>query len=124
MNGHGEKLSRKQEALISALLSEDTIDAAAKTVGIGVMTAYRWLKAPGFRAMYREARRQVVDHAISHVQQATGEAVQTLRDVMADAEAPASARVSASKTLLELAIKVAAVEDLEARIAALESHKE
>jgi hypothetical protein len=124
MNGHGEKLSRKQEALISALLSEDTIDAAAKTVGIGVMTAHRWLKNPDFRALYREARRQVVDHAISHVQQATGEAVQTLRDVMADEMAPASARVSASRTMLELAIKVVAVEDLEARIAALESHKE
>jgi predicted site-specific integrase-resolvase len=124
MVGHGEKLTRKQEALIGALLNEDTIDAAAKTVGIGIMTAYRWLKDPGFRAVYREARREVVEHAITHVQQATGEAVQTLRDVMGDVMAPASARVSASRTVLDLAIKVVEVQDLEARIAALESQKE
>jgi hypothetical protein len=124
MVGHGEKLTRKQEALISALLNEDTIDAAAKTVGIGVMTAYRWLKDPDFRAVYREARREVVEHAITHVQQATGEAVQTLRDIMADVVAPASARVSASRTMLELAIKVVEVQDLDARIAALEAQKE
>lgn len=124
MPGNGEKFSRKQEAFLGALLAEPTIYGAAQKVGINEATAYRWLKDPAFSQMYRAAKRQIVDHAIGQAQQATGEAVQTLRDVMADDEAPASARVSASKTLLEFSIKVAAVEDLEARIAALESHKE
>ena len=52
------------------------------------------------------------------VQQATGEAVATLRQVMQAADAPASAKVSAAKTILETAVKAVELEDLEARIVA------
>ena len=61
-----------------------------------------------------------MQHTIAQVQQATGEAVETLRTVMHDADAPASARVSAAKAILETAIKAVELEDLEARIAVLE----
>jgi hypothetical protein len=120
MKGHGEKLSRKQEALISALLTAPTLADAAQTAGIGEVTAWRWLKEPTFQTTYREARRQVVQQAIVQVQRATGEAVETLRNVMQDSESPASARVSAAKVILETATKWVEVEDLEARITALE----
>jgi hypothetical protein len=63
----------------------------------------------------------VVQHAITQVQRATGEAVETLRSVMQDAEAPASARVSAAKAILETSVKGIEIEDLAARIAALEA---
>lgn len=121
MKGHGEKLSRKQEALISALLTAPTLAAAAHTAGIGEVTAWRWLKDTGFQASYREARRAVVQQAIVQVQRATGEAVETLRAVMQDANAPASAKVSAAKTILETAVKAVELEDLEARLAVLEA---
>jgi hypothetical protein len=121
MKGHGEKLSRKQAVLISALLTAPTLAAAAQTAGIGAVTAWRWLKEPTFQAAYREARRAVVQQALVQVQHATGEAVATLRSVMQDPEAPASARVSAAKTILETAVKGVELEDLEARIAALEA---
>ena len=58
------------------------------------------------------------------MQCATGEAVETLRSVMQDAEASASARVSAAKAILETAIKGIEIEDLEVRIAALEAQGE
>jgi hypothetical protein len=120
MKGHGEKLSRKQEALISALLLAPTLADAAHTAGIGEVTAWRWLKDPAFQTAYREARRAVVQQAITQVQRATGEAVETLRSVMQDTTAPASAKVSAAKTILETAIKAVELEDLEARLAILE----
>jgi hypothetical protein len=47
-------------------------------------------------------------------------AVETLEAIMQDSEAPASARVSAAKAVLEMAIKAVELEDLEARITALE----
>ena len=121
MKGHGEKLSRKQEALISALLTTPTLAEAAQIAGIGEVTAWRWLKDATFQANYREARRAVVQHAIAQVQQATGEAVATLRTVMQDSESPASARVSAAKAILETAVKGIDIDDLEVRIAALEA---
>ena len=120
MKGHGEKLSRKQEAFISALLTAPTLTDAAQTAGIGEVTAWRWLKEPTFQTAYRDARRAVVQQAITQVQQATGEAVETLRSVMQDPEAPASAKVSAAKNILDTAVKAVELEDLEARITALE----
>ena len=48
MSGHGEMKSRKADALISALLTERTIEAAAKAVGIGQATARRWMQDPEF----------------------------------------------------------------------------
>ena len=44
MRGHGEKLSRKQEALISALLLAPTLAEAAQAAGIHEATAWRWLR--------------------------------------------------------------------------------
>ena len=40
MSGHGEKLTRKQEAAIAALLLQPTITAAAAAVGIGEATLH------------------------------------------------------------------------------------
>ena len=119
MRAHGEKLSRKQEQTIAALLTCDSITAAAAGCGVAEATIHRWLKDADFQTAYREARRVVVQHAIVQVQRVTGEAVETLRSVMQDADAPASARVSAAKAILETAVKAVELEDLEGRIAAL-----
>jgi hypothetical protein len=119
-SGHGQKLSRKQEHTIVALLTCDSIAAAAARGGVAEGTLHRWLKDAAFQAAYRAARRQVVQHAIVQVQHATGTAVQTLLAVMQDPEATASAKVSAAKTILDTAVKAMELEDLEARIIALE----
>jgi phage terminase small subunit len=113
-------LTRRKEAFIAALLSCPTIAHAARTAGIAEVTAGRWLKDATFQAAYREARRQVVQQAIVQVQHATGAAVQTLVAVMQDNESPSSARVSAARSILEMAIRAVEIEDLEARITALE----
>jgi hypothetical protein len=122
MSGHGEKLSRKQEQGIRALLLQPTLVDAATAIGVDERTLRRWLREDAaFQIAYREARRAVVQHAIAQVQHATGEAVATLRQVMQDPEAPASARVSAAKAILETAVKGIEIEDLAARIAILEA---
>jgi len=121
MIGHGEKLSRKQDQVITALVTCASIPEAAAQCGLADVTLRRWLKQEPFQAAYREARQAVVQHAITQVQRATGEAVETLRSVMQDAEAPASARVSAAKAILETSVKGIEIEDLAARIAALEA---
>src|SRR5437867_1028189 len=105
MRAHGEKLSRKQEQTIAALLTRDSITAAAAGCGVAEATVHRWLKDTDFQQSYREARRTIVQHAIAKVQRATAEAVDALRGVMQDRDAPASAKVSAAKAILETAMK-------------------
>ncbi|MFC1820537.1 hypothetical protein ACFLZG_05585 [Thermodesulfobacteriota bacterium] len=121
MAGHGEKLSRNQEKAIAALLSQPSIPGAAKEAKIGERTLWRWLQLDSFKEAYRDARGQIVRQAVVQVQQAMSEAVGTLREVMTNSEAPASARVSAAKAIINMGIKAVEVEELEARIVEIET---
>ena len=118
--GHGQKWSRKKDQAIVALITEPTIQAAAQKVGITTPTLHKWLKVKEFKDAYREARREAVTAAISRLQRTATEAVDALRAVMNDTESPASARVSAARAILEIAVKAVELEDLEARIEELE----
>jgi hypothetical protein len=76
--GHGQKLARKQEAAIAALLSQRTVEDAARVAGIGTRTLFRWLELREFREAYLQARRQAFGQASARLQQATGAAVSVL----------------------------------------------
>jgi hypothetical protein len=112
MSGHGEKLSRRQEAAIAALLTEPTHAAAAAKVGIGEATLRRLLRLPNFGAAYRAARRELVEAAVGRIQAATGQAVDTLLAV-ARGGAKESDRVRAAAALLDHAYR--GLTDAEAR---------
>jgi hypothetical protein len=114
------KFSRKHEQAISALLTQPTLAEAATTVGVGEATLRRWLQQESFQAAYRQARREAIGQAIARLQQVTTTAVTTLEAVMTDPGAKESARVTAARAVLELAIRAVELEDLEARMVALE----
>jgi hypothetical protein len=114
-------LSRKQEELIAALLSASTVEQAARQVGVGYRTAHRWLQQDfDFQAAYRQARMALVKAAQGQLLRATGRAVEALLDVLDDPLAQPSSKVSAARTILEQAVRVIELDDLEARIQALE----
>jgi len=120
MTGHGEKLSRNKERAIAALLANPSIPNSAKAVGISEKTLWRWMKLPEFETAYREARREVVRHAVVTVQASMSEAVQTLRAIINNNEAPASSRVSAARAIIDTGLKAVEIEDLEERISVIE----
>jgi hypothetical protein len=120
MKGHGEKLSRKQEQAIAALLTAPTIGQAAQAVGISEPTLWRWLKRADFQRAYRRARQEVVAQAVSRVQQLASQAVEALASIMDDDQAPAGARVSAAKAILELSTKSFTLDDVREQLAELE----
>jgi len=120
MTGHGEKLSRNKERAIAALLVNPSIPDAAKAVGIGDRTLWRWLKIPEFKKAYGDARKELVRHAVVKVQAAMSEAVETLRAIMKDDGAPASARVASARVIIDTGLKAIEIEDLEGRLSAIE----
>ena len=124
MVGHGSKFSRKMEAAITALLTQRSIEEAARAVGIGKQTLIRWLKMPEFQAAYLEARRTVYSQSNARLQQASSAAVATLCKIMVDASAPAAARVRAADCILEHGKQGLETEDIEIRLAALEQAAE
>jgi DNA-binding MurR/RpiR family transcriptional regulator len=119
--GHGEKQSRKQDVAILALLTEPTIRGAAEKAGISEATLWRWMQKPDFDEKYQEAKRQSVTHATARLRQSMTIAVDTLVEIAKNPRAQAMARVVASKTIIESAMKAHELEDVEERLKALES---
>ena len=124
MKGHGAKFGRKKEEAIIALMTQRSVDEAAKSIGIAPQTLVRWMKEPEFQTAYREARRAAFGQATARLQQATGAAVQTLLKIMVDSNSPPSTRVRAADSVLNHAKQATEVEDVEVRVAALEQAAE
>jgi len=120
VTGHGTKFGRKKEEAIAALLSERTIEEAARAIGMSAKTLLRWMKLPEFRSAYLEARGQALGQSNARLQQATGAAVTTLLKLMVSPDAPAATRVRAAQCVVELAQKGFELDNLELRLARLE----
>ncbi len=121
MKGHGAKFERKQEEAIVALLTQRNIDEAAKAVGIAPNTLLKWMKQPEFDAAYREARRAAFRQSVARLQQGASAAATTMLKTMIDANTPASTRLRAAECVMNHATKAIELEDIEARLAALEA---
>lgn len=113
-------LTAKQYNAIAALLSEPTVRKAAEVAKVPERTLYTWLKRPAFAAEYRAARREAVSQAIARTQQHSSAMVGVLLSIAADSRKPAAARIAAASKALDIAIKSVELEDLAARLDALE----
>ena len=113
-----ERLQPKQLKAITSLLSHPTMREAAKDCGISETTLWRWLNDEAFQAAYRQARRQVVEQAMSELQAACSDAVATLRKNLNCGAA--NVEVSAAKTILDQAVKAIELVDMEERLEQLE----
>jgi hypothetical protein len=123
MRGHGAKFGRKMEEAVVALLTRNP-EEAARTVGIGVATLFRWLKVPEFQKAQMEARRAAYGQSTARLQQASGAAVSTVLKIMVDAGTPASTRLRAADMVLTHATKATETEDIGVRVTALEQQAE
>src|SRR4029077_15854302 len=121
MKGHGSKFGRKKEAAIAALLSQRTLEDAARTVGIAVSTLLRWQKDAEFDAAFRVARRAAYGQTTARLQQGSSAAATILMKVMLDQNTPASSRLRAAEIIVTHSAKAIEIEDIEARVAALEA---
>jgi hypothetical protein len=117
--GHGEKLSRKCNAAITALLTQPTLADAAASVGISETTLWRWLQRDDFRLKLRQAQETVFDGALKNLQSLTSEAVICLQRNLR-CKRP-SVQVQAARTILHFSLKSRELFDLETRISELES---
>ncbi len=115
-------LPEKQEAALLSLLSHKTLKESALAAGVSMPTLWRYLRDPVFSLRYREARRELVECAMVRLQNDAEHAARVLRDVADDKTAPASARVTAARTIIELSVKSVELGDLQQRLASLEEY--
>jgi len=124
MRGHGAKFGRKKEQAIVALLTNRSIEEAARATGIDPNTLLRWLKLPEFQKAYREAKWTAFGQSIARLHYLTSAAVSTLGKIMLDSKTPPATRVRAADSILDHTIKAIETEDIDARVAELEQAAE
>lgn len=111
-------MTGKHERALAALLAEPTIDQAAKAAGITPRTLYRYLTIPEFAELYKAARRQSVEQALTQVQSSTGKAAETLKRLMTCGKP--SIELQAARSVLEFAIRAVELNDVIERLEVLE----
>jgi hypothetical protein len=113
-------LPAKQELALQAVISHPTLKEAALAAGVSESTLWRYMQDEQFSRKLREARREAVNHAVIRLQRASGDAVTVLRDLMMKEDAPASARITAARTVLDYSIRVVEMDELRTRVEELE----
>jgi hypothetical protein len=117
MAGHGRK--QVDEALLLALACGASAEAAAQKAGVGVCTVYRRLKEPGFKQRLGALRTEMVQRSAAMLTAAALEAIKTLL-VLQQPSIPASVRLGAARSVIEMGMKLRESADIEERVAALE----
>ena len=113
-------LTAAQERALSALLSERTIQGASEASGVPYRTITRWMQQEAFSREYRARLDALVDDAASGLKKSLTGAVEVLREIAENAEAPPNARISASKTLLDSGLRYIETLDILSRLEAVE----
>lgn len=121
MIGEDAKLTPKQEKALVALLRAGEVREAAKQAGVTEVTLHRWLKLDVFKAAYRAGRRELVEVAVSGLQADAQAARRVLREIAEDAGAPATARVTAAKAIIDVSVQGVTMTDLMSRLENIEA---
>lgn len=114
-------LTMKQERAIAALLAQPTIEKAADEAGVSRQTLHRWLGEPAFNEAFRKARREAFTHAVSMAQKYAPAMLNTLASIALDKAATQSARVAASKAVLDYGRESLELDDMARRLERLEA---
>jgi hypothetical protein len=118
MAGHGEKLGRKAEAAIAALLAEPTVEAAAAKAAVSYASLKAWLKRPAFAAAYAAARKEVLAGTVNLLTKYSAAAVTVLaKNLVAE---KAADQIRAACAILDHCFRAVELQDLAERVQLLE----
>lgn len=106
------------EAIISALLTAPTLEAAAQKCGLSVRQLYTRRQSPDFIRKLREAQGDALEGTVRYLQHSTATAASTLVEICENGSE--QNRLTAARTLLDQATKLTEVVDFSRRLEALE----
>lgn len=88
------------EAIISALLQQGTITAAAKALKISTRTIYDRMKESDFEADYSAARTDILLSAVSGFNKKLSSAIDEVEKIMTDDAVNPATRLQAAQTII------------------------
>lgn len=113
-------LTGKKHKALEALLTNSTRRAAAQAAGIDEKTLRGYLEDETFLNEYRRAFTAMIEETTRAAQMALSPAIATLRSICEDTEAPAMARISAARCILDMGMRLTEQNDIITRLEALE----
>jgi len=115
-----KRLSVKKSIFAEAILAGQSIKEAAATAGVGETAAHNWLRS-GLREYIDTRRKETFEASLQKLEKQLAAAVDTMQDMMTNSETPPPQRLGAAKTIIEQAVKLFELRDIEKRLTALET---
>ena len=117
----GTPPSQGDSALVVALAAGATPTEAAQRAGVSRRTAYRRLEDAEFRRRVTLERDALVHAAVGRLTDASLDAVDTLRALAGDEDAPPAVRVSTCRAILDMGWRFREQAEVIDRLAAIEA---
>ena len=109
------------DKIINALLIENTVAKSANRAHVSTKLVYDRLHDPQFKAELKKAQRQVVEHSVRKLEQASVRATDTLIQIMTDPSTNDQLKVQCANSILSKAFNAYEMTELVDRLEALES---
>ena len=112
-------LTVRQLRAIAVILNAPSMEAAARRAHVGRTTLYQWLREPAFRDELNCQQNEVFNDAFARVKSLVGNAINGLSELIENAKSETVKR-AACRDILDAALKVKELHELEGRLAAIE----
>jgi hypothetical protein len=109
----------KDETAVLALACGATVEKAAQQAKLSKRTLFRRLEKPAFRRQVQTVRAEMLQRTAGTATAATPAALKTLLELLTGSKRDA-VRLGAARSLLEMALKLREITDLDERLSALE----
>jgi hypothetical protein len=118
----GQNLPPRQANALALLSAGQTVSQVVEQTGVGERTVRRWLAEDEvFRQQLEALQGERLRELARYASAVARGALSTLAGIATDDTQPAAARVSASKTLLDLTLRLREAVSIEERLVALEA---
>lgn len=114
-----ETLTRRQLHVLPFLISNLTVESAAKQSGISAKQIFDWLQQPSFRKELENRKNEGVNQAVDRLKATASKACDTLIGLLDHAESE-SVRHRVAIDMLNMTLKFMEFRDVEQRIRKLE----
>lgn len=94
------------EELIAAIITNNTLAAAAEAAGISLRALHDRMRDPDFRIAYTDAKSEIIRGAVRTVNSHLTEALETVAGIMNDEQNNAAVRLQAAQTILSQSSKI------------------
>lgn len=114
-------INEKQKRVLAALMTNRTVESAAKAAGVSSKTVRRYLQDPEFLASYQSAVDGVMERATKQLQGSLTAAIERLGRIVRNDNDSSQAHIAAARALLDFTLRFTELNDVLTKLEQLEA---